>query len=1145
MKSINVTVINKIAILFQVALIFLLIPVITPLCHAQDVVGIVGAEAEVSSVTRIDTNAIYVRDLLFEMEEKLDVFFNFDDDLIRGKVLNDKPALPENIWELEVYLDALLGRYDLTFDKLDNSHFVILKSRVNINYSMPVKPFQRSASLEMNLATWGNLMVQQEEQTVSGTVTDISGEPLIGVSIIVQGTNIGTTTNSSGQFTIRFSNDHNILVFSYLGFVSKEIQVDGRTTLEVTLSERIILGDELVVVGYGTQQRRDLTGSIGSVSSDQIANLPYLSVEQTLQGRLAGVQTSPASGKPGDYVAVRIRGIGTVNQSDPLYVIDGFPVSGGISAINVDDIESIDVLKDASAAAIYGSRGANGVVIITTKRGHRDRIEVDVNMYTGVQEVTSPPRMLNASQYAAMNNEARTNAGEPINPAFSDPTALADSADWIDAIFRRAPMQNYSASIRGGNENLRYNLSGGLTRQDGVIISSGFERKSFRLNLDSDVMEWLEVGNSLSYSLSQFQNEGGGHLVGMAMNNLPTQPVYRNGEFSGPEGIAAFDGDEENPVGLAAINNHSEDKHRVLNNFFAVMEPVDGLRFRSEFGLDLAFERIRNWSQRYQWGVKQNPESHLFEGSFERVDWLWDNTLTYDMNIDAHRITLLTGVSVQSSHNKFIGATGQEFVSDIANQLDNIQSNQSVFGSTTQHGLLSYMGRVNYDYQSRYLLTATARYDGSSRFGENYRYGFFPSASAAWRVSNESFFPNWTFLDDLKIRAGYGVTGNQEAIPAFGYVALLNPTYRYTFGNETVPAVVPENYPNQSLRWEQVIQSNIAVDLILFNGRLDVTAEYYIRDTEDMLLTSPIPITSGFYDFGHPMLNVGAIRNKGYEFSVNTTSEVGGINWLSNFNISFNENEILRLSGIDGDDPIPGGEVAFGRFATRLEVGQPIGSFYGFVTDGIFQNQDQVDEHAVQTPGTNPATSTAPGDIRFKDLNGDGVINDDDRTFIGNPNPDFFFGWNNDFYYRNFDLSVFVQGTYGNDILNVNRMRGEHMAVARNQWATTLDRWNGEGTSNSIPRATTNDPNDNSRVSDRYVEDGSYIRIKNITLGYSLPVSMLERIGFRQLRIYGSVQNLYTITNYTGFDPEVGLSGLDNSVYPQSRIITTGINIGF
>ncbi len=1145
MKSIGEISMKKSTCFILVGWILLLLPVIPLVSHAQDVADLEGATTGTSPVHRKDTSEIYFKDILFELEEHLTVFFNFDDDLLRDKVINGKPDLPDGTGELEDYLDMLLGRYDLTYERLHDGHFVIRKSRLNSNYSLPVPPIQRSASMEMNLASRERLMVLQEQQEVSGVVTDINGEPLIGVNILVQDTNIGTTTDNNGEFTIRFSSDYNILVFTYLGFVSKEVPVDGRTTLDVTLQEQIILGDEVVVVGYGTQQRRDLTGSIGSVSSEQISDQPYLSVEQTLQGRLAGVQTSPSSGKPGDYVAVRIRGIGTVNQSDPLYVIDGFPVSGGISAINVDDIESIDVLKDASAAAIYGSRGANGVVIITTKRGHKDRIEVDLNMYTGWQEVTSPPRLLNASQYAALNNEARTNAGESINPAFSDPTVLADSADWIDAIFRTAPMQNYSASIRGGTESLRYNLSGGLTRQDGVIISSGFERKSFRLNLDSDVTPWLDVGNSLTYSLSQFQNEGGGHLVGMAMNNLPTQPIYRNGEFSGPEGIAAFAGDEDNPVGLATINDHSEDKHRVLNNFFAVMEPVEGLRFRSEFGLDLAFERSRNWSQQYEWGVKQNPESHLFEGSFERVDWLWDNTLTYDLNLDMHRITLLTGISAQSSSNKFIGATGQEFVSDIANQLDNIQSNQSVFGSTTEHGLLSYMGRINYDYQSRYLLTATARYDGSSRFGENYRYGFFPSASAAWRISNEPFMPNWTFLDDLKIRAGYGVTGNQEAIPAFGYVALLNPTFRYTFGNETVPAVVPENYPNQSLRWEQVIQSNIGVDVILFNGRLDFTAEYYIRDTEDMLLTSPIPITSGFYDFGHPMLNVGAIRNKGYEFSVNTINDLGGMQWTSNFNISFNDNEIQRLSGIDGDDPIPGGEVAFGRFATRLEVGQPIGAFYGFVTDGIFQNEDEVDEHAVQSSGTNPATSTAPGDIRFKDLNGDGVINDDDRTFIGNPNPDFFFGWTNDFYYRNFDLSVFVQGTYGNDIYNVNRMRGEQMAVARNQWATTLDRWSGEGTSNTIPRATTNDPNDNSRVSDRYIEDGSYLRIKNITLGYSLPVSMLDRIGFRQLRIYGSVQNLYTLTNYTGFDPEVGLSGMDNSVYPQSRIITTGINIGF
>jgi TonB-linked SusC/RagA family outer membrane protein len=1105
---------------------FLLILLLAgPACYGQDGSHASNTLSGQQLKKRADTNVIFLKDVLFEIEKELNVFFNFDDDLLNDKILATKPEIPVLSGELDTFLPNMLKGLDLVHEKLDD-HTIIIK-----------RAPKKSGSFFIPLPL-------RQNRTVTGTVTGTRGETLTGVNIILKGTQIGTTTDITGEYSITFPDSLNILVFSYLGFMQREVVIGDREVIDVVLEEFAYLGEELVVIGYGTQQRRDLTGSIGSVSGAQVSDQPYLGVDQALQGQLAGVQVSPASGKPGDAVSVRIRGTGTVNQSDPLYVIDGFPVSGGISAINMDDIESIDVLKDASATAIYGARGANGVVIITTKRGHHGGIEVDVNMYAGFQELTNPIRMLNASQYAEMNNEARLNAGEAINPAFSDPSALADSANWVNEIFRTALMHNYSVSVRGGSETLRYNLSAGFLRQDGVIISSGFERKSFRLNLDSDISPVVDIGNSFTYSLINFQNEGNGGLVRSAMNSLPTQPVRRNGSFSGPQGIAEYDGDVTNPVGLASINEHSDDKHRLLNNFFLRAQPLGGLTLRSEFGVDFAFERSRNWSPRYQWGIKEVPHSHLFEGSFQRTDWLWDNTVTYEIDFEHQSLTLLGGMSAQKSTNNFTGASGQEFVSEVANQLDNIQSNESVFGSTSEFGLLSYMGRIMYNYQSRYLVTATARYDGSSRFGANHRFGLFPSASVAWRLSSEPFMRRFTFLDDLKIRAGYGYTGNQEAIPAFGYIALLDPTFRYTFGNSTVPAVVPQNFPNDDLRWEKVIQSNVGVDMMLFDGKIDLTVEYYIRDTEDMLLISPIPITSGFFDFERPILNVGSVRNEGFEIALRSANQLGGVQWNSALNVSFNDNVVLRLSGVDGNDPIPGGEITFNKFASRLEVGHPIGAFYGYVTDGIFQNRDEIAAHAIQTAGTNPANSTAPGDIRFKDLNGDGIISDDDRTFLGDPNPDFYFGWTNTFYYKAFDLTIFMQGTYGNSIFNANKVFSEAMATAQNQTINTLNRWNGEGTSNSVPRATTTDPNDNTRVSDRYIEDGSYLRIKNVTLGYDLPVSVLEAIGFRRLRVYASFQNLYTFTRYTGFDPEVGVFGIDNSVYPPGRTIMAGLNIG-
>lgn len=982
------------------------------------------------------------------------------------------------------------------------------------------------------------------EPTLSGVVYDEAGEGLPGATIQIKGTNIGTISDIDGRFMLDMGTEKLpvTLVFSFVGYQQIEIQISEIRAVEVTLSPDIAALEEVVVVGYGTQKKRDVTGAVSSISGRAVDDLPLTSADQVIQGRMAGVQVV-TSGSPGGYVAVRIRGTGTINNSDPLYVIDGFPVAGGISAINPDDIASIDVLKDASAAAIYGSRGANGVVIITTKRGKAGRTAVDISGYTGFQQVADPVEMLNASQYALLNNEARINGGEILNPAFSDPLTLKDSADWMDEIFRKGVIQNFTVAIRGGNENLRYHLSGGYLRQEGVIIGTGYDRKSFRLNLDHQAKDWLKVGNSLTYSLSTFQNDGGSGLVRGAMNSLPTQPVKRNGDFSGPLGIAEFDGDVTNPVGQASIHDYTDTKHRLLDNVFLSIEPLKWLTFRSELGVDIGFERTRNWSPKYKWGVKEQVESSLYEGSSERVDWLWDNTITFNLDVLNHRFKLLTGMSAQHSDFKFTGGSGQEFVSDIANQLDNVQSEDNVFGSTSEHALLSYIGRLNYDYKSKYLLTVTGRYDGSSRFGSNYRFGFFPSASAAWRLSEEAFLVNSSIFNEVKLRAGYGVTGNQN-IGDFGYEALLNPSWRYSFGNTQVPAIVPQNIPNADKRWEQVVQSNIALDLMLFRGLIGMTVEYYIRDTEDMLIESPVPITTGFFDAQKPILNVGSVRNQGFEMALNLEKNVGGLVWNSDLNTSFNRNEILKLSGPNGDDPITFGGITFNKTAGRLAVGEPIGAFYGYVTSGIFQTAEEVDAHATQTAGTNTTNSTSPGDIRFKNLkDDDGVIDDEDRAFIGNPNPDVFYGWANSFSYKNFDLSIFIQGVYGNEIFNANRLFSEAMAVAQNQTVNTLNRWSGPGSSYEVPRATTTDPNNNQRVSDRYVEDGSYLRIKNLTFGYSLPNAILETLKIQKVRAYVSVQNLFTFTKYTGFDPEVGIGGIDNSVYPQSRIYTAGFNI--
>lgn len=1075
----------------------------------------------------VNEEKLTLQELLNALEKKFKITFIYESKISDEKVFSGS-LLESDDFE-EVFFEVM-SIAQLEYNQVGDRNFVLKPKEVKNNASATVS------------------------EDIAGIVTDGSkGETLPGVNVVVKGTMIGTSTNTEGEFELTVPSLDDTLQFSFIGFESLEIPINGRRSFEVALQTEALLGEELLVVGYGTQTKRDLTGSVGRVSTEDIADATYFSADQALQGKLSGVQVIPFSGKPGDGVTVQIRGIGTINNSQPLFVVDGFPINGGLSSINVDDIETIDVLKDASASAIYGARGANGVVIITTKRGTPGQMEIEVEAYTGVQRLENPINVLNAAQLAQLNNEARINGGEStLNPAYTNPSELNTVTNWLDHIFRTAAISNVGISVSGGSENIRYNVSGGYLTQDGVIIASGFDRKSIRVNLDADVTDVLKVGNSFTYSLSNFQNEGGGGLVGAAISSLPTQAILKNGTYTGPEGIAEFSGDVTNPVGLASVNDAHENKHRLINNLNATLELSESLSFKSEFGIDISYELSRSWNPKYEWGVKENPNSSLFEGSFNRTDWIWDNTITFDKDFDVHSITVLGGISVQKSQNRFIGASGQEFISDVANQLDNIQGEQDVFGSTSEFGLFSYIGRVNYGYQSKYLATITTRYDGSSRFGKNNRYGFFPSASLAWRLSQEPFIPEIKGVSDIKLRIGHGITGNQESIPAFGFIALLDPTYNYSFGNETVPAIIPQNLPNNDLRWERVVQSNIGLDLILFEGRTDATLEYYVRDTEDMLLISPIPITSGFFDAQRPVLNVGEVRNSGFELSINHTTTMSDLQWTSSLNLSRNVNTINRLSGANGDDPIPTGQLTFSKFASRLEVGNPIGAFYGYQTDGIFQNWDEVYEHAQQNQDPNQNRGyqsstryTAPGDIRFRDLNSDGIIDDEDRTFIGNPNPDIYYGWTNTLNYKNFDLNVFIQGSYGGEIFNANRLFNESMTTAANQLTSTLNRWRGAGTSNSVPRATTTDPNNNLRVSDRYIEDGSFLRIKNLTVGYSLPNSLTNEIGMNQLRVYMSVQNLYTLTNYSGFDPEVGSSGIDNSVYPQSRTITGGFKLSF
>ena len=981
------------------------------------------------------------------------------------------------------------------------------------------------------------LMAQQVSKTYTGTVTDTKGEPLIGVSIVVKGTTTGSVTDVNGKFSLQTPVPNPSFTFSYIGYETSLISPKPSEILKIELHETNKQLEDVVVVGYGTQRKKDLTGSVSTVKSSDIKSLPVPSVSDALQGRAAGVQVI-SSGTPGSDATFRIRGIGTINDANPLVVIDGFPIDGGLNQLNMEDVESIQVLKDASATAIYGSRGANGVIIITTKHGTGGKSQLNFNYSYGIQTATNVPKMLNASQFATLHNEMLGNAGLSQNPEFVDPGSLGAGTDWLAAFFGTAPMQNYSLNYSGGSDKSTYYVSGNYFTQDGIVLNTGFKRFTFQLNTDNKITSFLRFGNNLT--LNHDIKTNGNYSIRNTMLALPTQPIYHDdGTYTGPVGQTINSGDITNPIGAAKTVENSTNGYNLMGSIFAELQLMKELKFKSTFGIQANFWDSRTWSPEHAWDTSVQLQSYLGEQYNKNLTWLWDNTFTYDKTFGKHKLGVMAGTSAQENRYDFMNGSIQNFASDITQQLNNGILLAKVGGTTSSWSTFSYMGRVNYAYADKYLFTATLRQDGSSRFGEKNKYGLFPSASAAWRISEEDFFKSLTFVNDMKIRAGYGATGNQS-IGNYSFASSLN-TIKYNFNNNVVSAVVPTVMPNPYVQWEQQKQGNVGIDATMFNQRVEVTVDAYLKQTDKMLVPMVVPVSTGYSDIYVPSINAGTMENKGIEFTINTKNLTGDLKWNTMFNISFNANKVVS---INDTVPMSSGSIGLNQNLALIKAGLPINEFYGFVTDGLFQNQQEVDNHAIQVPGNDPYNRTSPGDIRFKDLNNDGVINDKDRTYLGNPNPSITFAMNNTFSYKGLDLSIFLQGVAGNKIINANRVWSEAMDVAQNQTIATLNRWTGEGTSNTMPRAIFNDPNKNTRPSDRYVEDGSYLRIKNVTLGYTFPKSILKKVQLSTARFYISAQNLFTITKYTGFDPEVGTSGIDNSVYPVTRTISVGVNLG-
>ncbi|MBD2753080.1 TonB-dependent receptor [Spirosoma sp. BT704] len=989
-----------------------------------------------------------------------------------------------------------------------------------------------------------SLLMAQQSAPVSGKVVSASGEVVPGANVVVKGTTTGTSTNAQGNFSLNAPSD-GTLVISSLGFVSLEIAIGGRSQLTVKLAEDRKALEEVVVVGYGTQRKSDVTGSLSSVTAKEIKSVPVTGVGQALQGRAAGVQVTQASNAPGGGVTIRIRGGNSINAgNEPLYVIDGFPVYNESGAnLNPNDIESMEILKDASATAIYGSRGANGVVLITTKRGKSGQNRIEFETYYGIQQVRKKLPMLNATQYATLVNEANTNVGRA--PVFTDAqiAGFGEGTNWQDEIFRDAPIQNYQLTASGGSDKTRYAVSANYLNQQGVIINSNYDRASFRFNFDHKINDKVNIGTSLNVIRSRnnavpTDADGGtsGTVVYSALNFSPTQPVYNSDGtlvvFNTPGRIQIG-----SPVGQALGTYNLTVGTRMIGSVFADYKIIPGLTFRTSFGADVNYsKRSLYLSRNTATGTQLSGQASIINN--QSSTWLNENTLTYNKSFaNVHNLTFLAGYTMQGNRFESVEARSQGFANDILTY-ENLGSASTALvpaSSASNWQLNSYIGRANYDYAGKYLLTATVRADGSSRFGASNKWAVFPSASVAWRLSEESFLKGNAVINDLKLRVSYGLSGNQE-ITQYQSLATLG-TQNANFNNTVVIGIGPSRVANPDLRWETTAQADIGIDVGVLNNRITLTADYYNKKTTDLLLSVPLPYVSGY---ASALQNLGSIRNQGFELGINSTNLNGAFKWTTAFNIAANRNKVLNL----GDQT----EFAAGDASGHLQlpnsglvrVGEQIGLFYGYQSSGIFQNQGEVDGSAQKT--------AKPGDRRYVDQNADGAINASDRVILGYAQPKLYGGITNTFSYKGVELSVFMQGTSGNSIFNINRFELESLTGVSNQSAETLNRWTPTNPSNEIPRA--NAVGNAYVLSSRQIEDGSYLRVKNINLSYTLPASLVSKVKLYNVKVYVSAQNWVTITKYSGFDPEVNRfgqstlsQGSDYGSYPGNKMILAGLNI--
>ncbi len=995
--------------------------------------------------------------------------------------------------------------------KLAESYHVAFRQ---VNNSITIKKLPKKRINEIS-----PLEIILEGITVTGKVTSAEdNEGLPGVNVIVKGTAQGTVTDVEGSYKLDVPDESTVLVFSSVGYTSQEIEVGGRSIIDLMLVPDVTALEEIVVIGYGTQKKSDLTGAVSSVKGKDIEDIAVQSIDQTLRGRVAGAKVTQSSGQPGSGTLIQIRGINSIQGgNDPLIIVDGFPLTGGLDFIDPKDIASVEVLKDASSTAIYGARASNGVIIITTKKGEAGRMKIDFDSYYGMQNVVRRMEFANAQDFIKIANARSLNDGES-EPYFPDPSAITVDTDWQDEVLRSAPIQRYNLTLSGGTEKLRFSFSGNYFDQVGVIKGTDFSRFTLRSNLDAELNEWVSITNSLILA-RQVQNRGSQDILSMAFRSAPTLPVFdENGDFQDMSVYPFSDGDTDNPAAVIAGNTIKDTETRIFNNFSATFKLIEGLTFRPSIGVDYNGLLGDRYVARYL--LDGAPGSRAEKLHRESYSILNENILNYTKEFNQIRLDAIAGYTWQYFESRNFFAGSANFVSD--DLLNNALSSGSDIlipnSGGYEWGIVSWLGRVNLNYNERYLLTLSARADGSSRFSEDNRWAFFPSLAVAWRLSEEDWLRNSETLSDLKLRVSAGQTGNQAVSPYQTLVRMSD--VQTSLGNRLNIGFAPANIANKELQWETTTQYDVGLDAGFFEGRLRFSADYYHKLTEDLLAQVDLPLSAGFTSSTQ---NIGSIKNYGFEFQIGATPMSGEFMWDINANLYTNTNEIVELSkGADVFAP----DLDLLSSMHILREGQPISMFYGYLWDRIGENGQNV----------------------YKDLNDDGTINDLDRTIIGSPHPDFNFGFDNTFTYKNFELNFLLEGSIGHEILNIAIYEhADSFYKGRNQIeAVAQDFWTPENQDAKYPvpsASVTQLP------SDIYVEDASYMKIRHISLAYSIPVESIDWL--RHINVYISSENLLTVTNYSWYDPEINhyansdlRLGTENRTYPQSRTITAGIKLG-